>query len=126
MIQSLMMHTGRWFGYALSFGGGLILWPRLIEIGFRHENTNFFLAITLVWGCLPVSMGITWVGSIVYMKAIHIADRFNRAVIDRSIQTAALLGIVGTLGSCGMIASGYEPPEPFHSIYDLDLSGKHR
>jgi hypothetical protein len=127
MTMALPLSTLRIVGYCMSFGVGLILWPQLMEVGTRYENTNFLLALTLVWGCLPVSMTITWIGSYIYMNAIHIGQHLNRkALIDRSVQTGALLGIAGCLGSCGMIASGYEPPEPLHGIYDIQFHQKYR
>lgn len=117
----------RWTGYGLSFVLGLILWPRLFEWGFRMENSQFGLALLFNWFCLPVSMTITHVVSWIAMRGAARLDPQSSGVNLRAqIQTASMLGIIASLGSCGVIASGYVPPEPFYSIYDLDLTGKYQ
>lgn len=114
-------------GYGAAFTIGLTLWPRLMELGFKHENTNFGLAILLGWFCLPVSMVIAGVTGWVSVRVAHAIDPMSSGGdYRRNVQLAQLLGVLATLGSCGMIASGYEPPDPFGSIYELDLSGKYR
>lgn len=111
-----------WMGYGASIIVGLILWPRLLEWGFYMENRNFGLAIIFGWFCVPVSIAAAWGVGILFMK---LSRSFDPAIspyrLNRNIQTAGVLGIIATLGSCGMISSGYEPPEPLHSIYDVQL-----
>jgi hypothetical protein len=112
----------RWTGYGLSFAFGMALWPRLMEWGFHYRNTQFGLALLFNWFCLPVSMSITYAVSWLFMHVSKLFDSScNGATLSKHISTASMIGVVATLGSCGLIASGYEPPAPFYSIYDLDL-----
>lgn len=129
-VTTITLYTAwaiRSIGYCLSFGVGLALWPQLMEWGYKLENVQFGLSVLLNWFCLPVSMGITHVISAITMGIAHLMDASSTPPNLRSqIQRASVLGVLATLGSCGMIASGYEPPERLHSIYELDLSDKYR
>ena len=113
-----------WVGYGVCFVLGATLWPQLMAWGYPLRNDNFGLSLLLVWFCLPVSMAICWLFSIGFM---HLVGRLkpcgDHGQLRRNVQIAALLGIVSTLGSCAMIALGYEPPQPFLTIYDVDFRG---
>lgn len=112
----------RWAGYATCFILGAVLWPRLMELGFAFRNSNFGLAILFNWLCLPVSMLITSaIGMVIMRLASLLEDAPDRARTRKAVSTASMLGIMSSLASCTMIASGYEPPEPLYSIYDLTI-----
>lgn len=111
-----------WVGYIASFVLGLILWPQLIELGFLLRNDQFGFALLFNWFCLPVSMSICWLFSIGFMQVVgRLNPSMDHDQVRRNVQIAALFGVVSTLGSCGMIALGYEPPQPFSSIYDVEF-----
>lgn len=112
----------RWAGYGLSIVLGVTLWPFLFQKGAEFNSVNFGIALILTWFCLPVSYGITHLLSSLMMR---LAAKFDPIPYDRMVKQivlAANLGGLAALGSCGMIASGYEPPQPFFAIYDIDLS----
>lgn len=114
-------------GYVLSFITGIALWPQLIEYGYKMENTHFGLAILFVWGCLPGSMIVTHVISFFAMRMAYSIDPVSSGLkLSDQITAASFIGIFATLGSCGVIAAGYEPPAPIGALYDLDLSGRFR
>ena len=123
----LMASAIRWTGYLLSFGMGLLLWPRLMEMGVRFENTHFGLALLFNWFCLPVSMTITSIISYVAMRIAALWEPSITAMtLSKQIQTASMLGVLSALGSCGMMVSGFEPPPPFDDVYQLDFNEKYR
>ncbi len=110
----------RWTGYSLSFGVGAVLWSYFIWWGHLLENANFLLAFIFSFCCLPLTMGICLVISAATMKLSGFIDREqSRDRIKANIQKAAVIGILTTLGSCGMTAIGVEPPEPVRSIYPM-------
>ncbi|MCV6575854.1 MAG: hypothetical protein OIF58_08980 [Cohaesibacter sp.] len=117
----------QWAGYGLSFFIGATLWPRLIEWGFKHENTQFGLSLMLSGFCLPITMAVAWGAGWMVMQVATIFDHpQGNHSLERNVQIAAMMGVIAALGSCGMIAGGYEPPELLRSFYDLDLSSKYR
>lgn len=117
----------RIIGYAICILIGAALWPRLIEWGFKLENTNFALSVLLNWFCLPVSMVAV---GLVSWATMHMASAIDPhstvSTVRKHTERAALFGVLATLGSCGAIASGYEPPAPVDRFYDLDLGSKFR
>jgi hypothetical protein len=114
-------------GYVATVAIGALLWPRMMELGFRYENANIGLAILLVWFCLPITMALAaFAGWFAVTIAHEIAPSGNDDTLRRNVVLAQSLSVLTTLGSCGMVASGIEPPAPFDAIYDLDLSGKYR
>ena len=112
----------RWTGYSLSFFIGVTLWPQLMEWGYVMENENFFLAITLGWFCLPLTMAASWFVGWGMMKLSTLFDPQAETKQSSQVYLAAMFGIVATLGSCGVIAFGYEPPSMVAPFYDLNLS----
>lgn len=119
-FRTVFAHSMVWTGYGLSFLMGLTLWPFLMEAGYGSSGTS--ASVLLTWFCLPITIGVAWITGAFFVNigaAIHPIP--NTRQMDRNIRKAYVLGIIATMGSCSLIASGFEPPAPFHSVYQLQL-----
>ncbi|WP_298813259.1 hypothetical protein [uncultured Roseibium sp.] len=113
-------HLFVWAGYIVPIFIGISLWPQLFDWGIKIQNQQLGFALILVWGCLPITILIGYIAGIFLMHVAAAIDPSIAAVRMRQmVGTANVLGVVATIGSCGMIASGFEPPEPIMSLYDI-------
>jgi len=109
-----------WMGYASCAVLGMTLWPQIMEWGYSFRDKNYFIATILMAGCLPISIGFAYLAGQFFIRCAHSIDgSTDISNSGQKITIVLILSVMTTLGSCGVIASGYEPPEPLNGIYEL-------